>query len=131
MISNNVYLYKNKVKIPPLAMQDDILGINNCGYKFNKLNSFINTRANIMGLQFGRDKCQKMHVGKRETNTDICNNGNVDAWRDVILKDDFGEDTLVDEYIGKEYMKNVEEKTYLGHLVQNNGKNENNKGKGQ
>ena len=68
MISNNVYLYKKKVKIPPLAMQDDIIGISNCGYKFNKLNSFINTRANIMGLQFGREKCQKMHVGKREKN---------------------------------------------------------------
>ena len=59
---------------------------------------------------------------EREKKTDICNNGNVDAWREVILKDDFGEDTLVDEYIRKEYMKNVEEKTYLGHLVQNNGK---------
>ena len=36
MMSNNVYLYKNKVVIPLLVMQEDTLGISTCGYRFRK-----------------------------------------------------------------------------------------------
>ena len=59
------------------------------------------SRSNIMGLQFGRDKCEKMHVGKKKRNLDICVDGKVDAWKDKIIKDNLGHDMLVDEYIGK------------------------------
>ena len=52
----NYYMYKNKVVIPPLAMVDDTLGISVCGVKSNKMNSFLNTRTNLMNLQFGCDK---------------------------------------------------------------------------
>lgn len=31
VISGNTYLYKNKVEIPPLMMQDDTLSVNVCG----------------------------------------------------------------------------------------------------
>ena len=79
MMSDNVYLYKNKVVIPPLVMQDDTLGISTCGYRFGKINNFMNIRANIMGLQYGRDKCEKMHIGKRHKNPDLCKEGKVDA----------------------------------------------------
>ena len=34
--TGNIYLYKNKVPIPPLAMVDDTLGVSLCGYKTNK-----------------------------------------------------------------------------------------------
>ena len=126
MNTNNVYLYKNKVKIPPLTMQDDTIGISTCGFRSAKMNSFMNTRSNIMSLQFGRDKCEKMHVGKKKRNVDICVNGRVDAWKDKIIKDNLGNDKLVDEYIGKEIIKSVEEKMYLGNIIQSNGKNEKN-----
>ena len=52
MMSNNVYLYKNKVVIPLLVMQYDTLGISTCGYRFRKMKTFMNIRANIMGLQY-------------------------------------------------------------------------------
>ena len=35
-------------------------------------------------------------------------------------------DELIVKYVGKEVMKRVEEKTYLGSIVQNNGKNDKN-----
>ena len=38
----------------------------------------------------------------------------------------FVKDELIDKYVGKEVMKRVEEKTYLGSIVQNNGKNDKN-----
>ena len=64
MISQNVYFYKNKVAIPPLTMQDDTLGISECGFPIKKMTNFLNTRANIMNLQFGQEKCEKMHMEK-------------------------------------------------------------------
>ena len=71
--TGNTYMYKNKVPIPPLAMQDDILGISLCGYKSTLMNKFLNTRTNLMNLQFGSEKCVKMHIGKNH-NKDICPN---------------------------------------------------------
>jgi hypothetical protein len=118
MNSHNVYIYKNKVIIPPLTMQDDTLGISNCGYRTQKMNTFLNTQTNLMGLQFGRDKCEKMHIGKKPRNLDLCIDSKVDAWEVMVKKDQ-----QVDTYIGKEVMKNVEEKTYLGHIIQKDGKN--------
>ena len=64
--TGNIYIFKNKVAIPPLLMQDDTLAISTCGYKTKqKMNSFLNTRKNIMNLQFGRDTCVKMIIGKK------------------------------------------------------------------
>ena len=114
MKSTNIYLYKNKVIIPPLTMQDDTLGISTCGFRSKIMSTFMNTRANIMGLQFGRDKCEKIHIGKKHRNSDICIDGNVDAWKDIIIKDDLGQYSIEDEHIGKEVMKNVEEKNIYG-----------------
>ena len=92
--ARNVYMYKNKVQVPPLMMQDDTLAISVCGFRTTKTNSLINTRTNIMGLQFGRDKCVKMHIGKT-LNKDICTDCKVDAWKDKLIVQD-GHDKLED-----------------------------------
>ena len=89
-------------------MQDDTLAISACGIKTTQMNSFINTRTNIMGLQFGRDKCVKMHVGKKH-NTNICSNCKVDAWRDIVVTNEKGKEELRDQYVGEEEMKVVNE----------------------
>ena len=60
--SGNVYMYKNKVPIPPLIMQDDTLAISNCGFKTRQVTEMIKKHTNIMCLQFGREKCVKMHI---------------------------------------------------------------------
>ena len=114
------------MSVPPLVMQDDTLGIPSCGFKSKKMNSFMNMRANIMGFQLGRDKCEKMHIGKKKINRDICIDGKADAWKDTILKDDLGQYTIVDKHVGKEVMKNVKENTYLGQIIPSNGKHEKN-----
>ena len=53
--TGQVYYYKNKVMIPPLAMVDDTLGISECGIKTKSMNQFLNTRTNLMKLQFGSE----------------------------------------------------------------------------
>jgi hypothetical protein len=85
------------------------------------MNNFINTRTNIMGLQFGRDKCVQMHIGKSH-NPDICTPCEVDAWDEVVKSQD-GNNHVEDKYLGEEAMKNVHEKKYLGDIISSDMKN--------
>ena len=63
------YLYKKMVRVLPLAMVDDILGIGVCGNKSIALNSYINTHIEMKKLRFhtpdirGKSKCHKLHIG--------------------------------------------------------------------
>ena len=123
--TGNTYLYKNKVKIPPLTMQDDTLGISICGYQSKQMNTFLNTRTNIMNLQFGSEKCDQMHIGKHH-NQDICHMLYVDSWKESITENGHGKKELKDIYIGKVEMKKVSEKKYLGDIISNDGKNKKN-----
>ena len=116
--TQNTYMYKDKVEIPPLLMQDDTLAISECGYKTVKMNNFLNNHTNIMGLQFGRDKCVKLHIGKTRQK-DVCPECKVNAWKDEIVKHESGLEELSDKYIGKEVMKDVPQKKYLGSIISN------------
>ena len=67
-------------------MQDDTLTVSTCGYKTKKMTMFLNTCKNTMGLQFGSNKCVRMHVGKTK-NTDLCCIGEVDSWKEELVTD--------------------------------------------
>ena len=66
----NLYMYRNQVRVLPLSMVDDLLGVSKCGNKSISLNSYINARIEMKRLIFhtpdinGKTKCHKMHVGK-------------------------------------------------------------------
>ena len=85
--TGQTYMYKNKVRIPPLTMQDDTLCVSNCGFKTVQMSEFINTRTKIMNLQFGCDKCSQMHIGKK-LNKDICPSLTVDAWKQNVFENE-------------------------------------------
>merc|ERR1719233_1581517 len=50
-------LYKNTVRILPLAFIDDLNAISKCGSQSLSLNSFINTQIELKKLRFGENKC--------------------------------------------------------------------------
>ena len=75
-----------------------------------------------MGLQFGSQKCENMHIGKKRLNSDICVDFEVDIWENLILYQTNGKSDLVDIHMGKEKMKNVTSKKYFGQIIQSNGK---------
>ena len=114
--TNNTYMYKNQVEIPPLLMQDDALAVSECGYKTIRMKHFLNTQTNIMSLQFGRDKCVKLHVDKTK-NRDVCTEYKFDAWKDEIVKHEDGHEELNYVYLNKEVMRSVENKKYLGSKI--------------
>ena len=58
------------VRVLPLAMVDDVLGISQCGNKSIAQNTFINTHMEMKRLRFhtpSKSKCHKLHVGKKNT----------------------------------------------------------------
>ena len=72
----HLYAYKGEVDVPSLAMVDDLLIVTECGYKAT--NTFVNNKTNLKKLQFGTEKCHKMHVGKKVE--EICPDLFVDGW---------------------------------------------------
>ena len=88
------------------------------------MNNFLNTQTNIMGLQYGKNKCEKKHIGKRKRNQYLCANFEVDIWEDQIFIDKNGNSKMEDKYLGMEEMKLVSEKKYLGQIIQSNRRND-------
>ena len=62
--NKHLFTYKGVVKVPPLAMIDDILAVALCGMKSVATNTFINTKIEIKKLLFSTPKCGHIHVGK-------------------------------------------------------------------
>ena len=92
------------VRVLPLSMVDDILGIASCGNKSLALNTFINTHMEMKKLRFhtpdttGKSKCHKIHVGK------------TNQWCPELK-------------VHGSTMESVSSDTYLGDIISSNGSN--------
>ena len=60
--NKHLFTYKKLVKVPPLAMIDDILAVAECGMRSLATNTFINTKTEIKKLEFSRPKFKHIHV---------------------------------------------------------------------
>ena len=106
-----LYYYKNLVPVPPLAMVDDHVAVSNCGTEAVEMNAYLNAKTNLKKLQFGEEKCHKMHVGEEKA---FCPELFIDQWRVKSISEIDTEFTLVDE-IGELYKIDIsKEEKYLG-----------------
>ena len=122
--NKNIYLYKESVPVPPLAMIDDLLCISKCGLDSVKMNAFINAKSNIKKLQFGSQKCFKIHVGK---NSACCPDLYLDHWKLKKVEDfETGESEFVDTEIGEFKVSEATDEKYLGDIISYDGKNSKN-----
>ena len=66
----NLFVYKNIVRILPLSYIDDLMTISRCGIQSLKMNTFVGAQIECKKLKFhtpdinGRSKCNFLHVGK-------------------------------------------------------------------
>ena len=60
----HLYTYKGRVKIPALAMIDDIAQVSVCGTPSVKDNAYINAKFEQGKQQLNENKCHKIHMGK-------------------------------------------------------------------
>ena len=117
----HLYYFKGTVPIPPLGMVDDLFTISECGYKTNLMNQYINLKTATKRLQFGTDKCIKMHIGKAGSDI-LCKDCYVGNWRvDVITDPDTGICSQADSFTGNVKMKMKEDQLYLGDVISSSG----------
>jgi hypothetical protein len=117
------YAYKGEVEIPLLGMVDDLLCISECGHKTAMLNAYINHKTNSKKLQFGAEKCKKLHVGHSQEEHK-CQDVKVEHWAELEMKNEItGEIELNDTFAGELIMEEKDEEKYLGDVIFNDGKN--------
>ena len=103
--SEYTYLYRGEVEIPPLSMVDDLLTISECGYKTSMVHGFMKIMTDSKKLQFGADKCKKMHVGKY-CEIYKCQTLKVDQWKEIeIINEETGSEEINDIIEGEKEMK--------------------------
>ena len=105
--NGHLYKYKNIASIVPLAMVDDLLAISKCGIQSIEVNTMINTMIELKKLQFHVPepnkvgKCHFMHIGHPDSTCPGMKIHGVKADK-------------------------VSETTYLGDIIQADGKNSSN-----
>ena len=55
------YLYKDSLPISLLGLVDDMIGVNEAGYKAKQMNAVISVKTVEQYLQFGVTKCKSTH----------------------------------------------------------------------
>ena len=111
-----LFYYREAIPVPPLSMVDDLLCVSNCGVKSLLMNSFINTKSSIKKLQFGVEKCYKLHVGKNRV---VCPSLKIDKWKkkEIAAPDN---NSVEDIHEGYHTIQDNNEQKYLSDI---NGKN--------
>ena len=95
-----LYLYKGAISVPPLAMIDDVLGVTRCNEEAIELNSIVNVKVETKKLRLSKDKCFKIHIGKRFKKTGKCK---------------------IDLKVHDDPMKATSEAKYLGDIISEEG----------
>ena len=101
-----LYQYKNKVKIPCLEMVDDCLNLSKCGNDSVITNAYIVTQIETKKLDLNEEKCHQMHIGCND-NIDFC--PQLKTHGEVMIKTDS------ESYLG------FSSENYLEHSLQING----------
>ena len=106
-----------------LTMVDDAIAVTECGNKACMMNTYLNTKTAIKQLQYGVQKCFKMHVGKACIK-EVCPDLYVDGWKmKTVTEVETGSCKQVEEYSGTHVMEEVQAEKYLGDILSNDGKN--------
>ena len=66
--AKHLYEVKYCIMIPQLSMIDDILTVTCCGSDFVVLNAAVRSKVDNKRLEFGSDRCFKIHVGENSLN---------------------------------------------------------------
>ena len=118
-----LYSYQKVVEIPSLTMVDDVLCISECGFKTAMINAFLQSKTASKKLQFGGQKCKKIHIGKNYEEYK-CQQLYVDSWSEVEAKNEkFDTLEIQDKYDGEELMEEIDEAKYLGDIISKEGRN--------
>ena len=104
-------------------MVDDLLCVSECGYQTSMVHGYITSKTDSKKLQFGEQKCKKMHVGKYCEDFK-CQSLMVDKWKEVEIKnEETGLEEIEDVHDGEVVMEEKKEEKYLGDIISTDGRN--------
>ena len=87
------------------------------------MNEYINFKTNSKKLQFGGNKCKKLHIGHLDQEYK-CQDLSVDRWTEVEVKnDETGDVNIKDILDGEQLMEEKTEEKYLGDVISTDGRN--------
>ena len=126
-----LYNYKG-VKVPALAMVDDLACVTKSGVDSAEMNAFIKTKTNLKKLQFGSQKCHQLQIGNKEH---LAADLFIDNWEVTkVSESETGVTNLTDSNSVEVQVEVADKEKYLGDILSNDGKNTKNilaiKGKG-
>ena len=110
-LRETLYKFKGFLKIPPMALIDDLLTITTCGINSLKMNGLVQSKIDSKRLELGSKKCFQMHIGKRKN---LCPTLKVDtdemktATKQTYLGDIISSDAKVDENIARRRKKGID-----------------------
>ena len=120
------YSYRGEVEIPPLSMVDDLLCVSQCGFRTKSANAFLTFQTDSKKLQFGAQKCKKLHVGK-SIQEFKCQALKIDDWKEVQFYNvETGIEEIQDICIDKQEIEDSCQEKYLGDIISVDGRNINN-----
>ena len=120
------------MKVPALAMVDDLACVTKSGVDSAEMNAFIKTETNLKKLQFGPQKCHQLQIGNKEH---LAADLFIDNWEVTkVSESETGVTNLMDSNSGEVQVEVADKEKYLGVILSNDGKNTKNifarKGKG-
>ena len=119
-LKDHQYKYKGSVYVPTLGMVDDQIGISECGLDSAVSTAHLNAQTNIKKLQFGANKCHKIHIGGNKI---VCPKNTIDTWTSVKSKENVSSVfEMIDAEGNKHFIESVENSSYLRDIIQSNGK---------
>ena len=86
------------------------------------MNAFINHKTHSRKLQFGPEKCKKLHIGKTKEEFK-CQDLYVGGWKMKDVKNvQTGNELRQETFEEKEKIETVESEKYLGDIISTDGK---------
>ena len=83
--------------------------------------AYLNAKTNVKKLQFGVEKCHKLHFGGKRH---LCPDLHIDNWGlKKIDEEKTGLENLEDVHLGYYKIEGVEEEKYLGDIISSDGSN--------
>ena len=102
---------------------DDLLCVSECGYKTKTVNAFLAFKTDSKKLQYGAQKCKKLHVGK-EIQQFKCQPLKIDNWQEIEVVDKETGLEEIEDFLNDEVeMEEKSDEKYLGDLISVDGRN--------
>ena len=112
-----LYKYKGEVDIPSLGMVDNILSIQRCSSDSLQANAVINAFVESKKLNLSKEKCHRIHIEKKQSNTKDC--------LELKVHGDVMSDSTKEKYLGDtlhesgKIKETVEERRIKGFAIVN------------